>query len=87
MISDEVMLVVGDGLLGMFPYGIDPRLIDEEFNGYMALTSVDEIHIVEPPFFVGINKNQIEYGGIFLNQETGIVCHLSQASKLKYYPL
>lgn len=41
VVSDEVMLVVGDGLLGMFPYGISPKLIDEEFNGYMALTPID----------------------------------------------
>ena len=27
VITNELMLVVGDGIVGMFPYGIDPHLI------------------------------------------------------------
>ena len=60
------MMLVGEGTLGLFPYGVDPRLIDEQFNGFMTLSEVKEIHILEPPLFVGMNKNQIEYGGIYL---------------------
>ena len=80
---DELMVVVGDGLLGMFPFGIDPHLITEEFNGFMTLTPVDKIVLTEAPFFVGVSNNEIEYGGIFLNNEAGINCHLSSSSELK----
>lgn len=53
----DVMVVVGDGLLGMFPYGIDPHLIVEEFNGFMTLTPVESIVLTEAPFFVGKSRN------------------------------
>jgi hypothetical protein len=32
-----VIVVVGNEILGMFPYGIDPRLIKEEFNGWITI--------------------------------------------------
>lgn len=51
------MVVVGSGILGMFPFGIDPHLIVEEFNGFMTLTPIEKIAITEVPFFVGISKS------------------------------
>jgi hypothetical protein len=66
MIAD-VMLVVSNGILGMFPYGIDPHIIVEEFNGFMTLTPIEKVVITEVPFFIGVSKNEIEFGGIFLN--------------------
>jgi hypothetical protein len=63
----DVMLVVSDGLLGMFPYGIDPHIIVEEFNGFMTLTPIEKVVITEVPFFIGVSKNEIEFGGVFLN--------------------
>ncbi len=53
------MVVVGSGILGMFPYGIDPHIIEEEFNGFMTLTPIEKISITDAPFFVGISKNQM----------------------------
>ena len=29
IINEDVMMLVGEGTLGLFPYGVDPRLIDE----------------------------------------------------------
>lgn len=37
------MVVVGEGILGMFPFGIHPKLIVEEFNGFMTLTPIEKI--------------------------------------------
>lgn len=39
--------------------------------------------ITDVPFFVGTVKNELDYGGIFLNNEAGINCHLSSSSNLK----
>ena len=39
-IIEDVMVVVGQQVLGMFPYGIHPSLIDEEFNGFITLSSL-----------------------------------------------
>lgn len=33
----------------------------------MTLTPIQKIAITQAPFFVGVSKNQIEFGGIFLN--------------------
>jgi hypothetical protein len=33
----------------------------------MTLTPLDKLIITEAPFFVGTSKNELEYGGIFLN--------------------
>ena len=54
--------------MGMFPYGIDPRLITEEFNGFMALSDIEKIVLTEAPYFVGITKNSIQYGGLLFSQ-------------------
>jgi hypothetical protein len=37
---EDVIVIVGNEVLGMFPYGIDPRLIKEEFNGWIALSNI-----------------------------------------------
>lgn len=58
-VIEDVMVVVGSGILGMFPYGIDPHIIEEEFNGFMTLTPIEKISITDAPFFVGISKNQM----------------------------
>ena len=39
----DSMVVVGEGILGIFPFGINPHLITEEFNGFMTLTPVERI--------------------------------------------
>ena len=39
-VISDVMVIVGNGILGMFPYGINPHLIVEEFNGFMTLTPI-----------------------------------------------
>lgn len=46
----------------------------------MTLTPIERIILTEAPFFVGVTRNEIEYGGIFLNNEAGINCHLSSSS-------
>ena len=61
------MVVIGDKIIGVFPYGIDPRLIEEEFNGFMMLSSLERVKVTQAPFVVGVNKNSLEYGGLFLN--------------------
>lgn len=43
----------------MFPFGIDPRLIDDEFNGFMTLSSLDKVKVISKEFLVGSNKNTI----------------------------
>jgi hypothetical protein len=45
-IIDDVMAVVGGESMGVFPYGIHPRLIDEEFNGMMTMTSMRTMKIL-----------------------------------------
>ncbi len=65
---EDVIVVVGEEILGMFPYGIDPRLITEEFNGFMALSDIEKIVLTEAPYFVGITKNSIQYGGLLFSQ-------------------
>ena len=45
-IIDDVMAVVGGESMGIFPYGIHPRLIDEEFNGMMTMTSMRTMKIL-----------------------------------------
>jgi hypothetical protein len=68
----------------MFPYGIDPRLITEEFNGWMALSDIEKIIITEAPYFVGITKNSIQYGGLLFSQEVGLHCQFNESSLTKY---
>jgi hypothetical protein len=58
-IIDDVLLVVGTESMGMFPYGIHPRLIDEELNGLMTLTSILRLTILDNGEFVGITKSTI----------------------------
>jgi len=43
-VVDDVLMVVGSESIGIFPYGIHPRLIDEELNGLMTLTSFRRFH-------------------------------------------
>lgn len=52
--------------MGIFPYGIHPRLIDEEFNGVMTMTSMKSMKLLENGRFVGLTKNSIEYGVVKL---------------------
>jgi len=52
--------------MGIFPYGIHPRLIDEEFNGQMRMTSMKRMKILPNGRFVGLTKESIEYGVVKL---------------------
>jgi len=61
----------------MIPYGIDPRLIVEEFNGWIAMSDLEKIVITEAPYFVGITKNSIQYGGLLFQQQIGLNCQFS----------
>lgn len=70
----DVIVIVGEDILGMFPYGIDPRLITEEFNGWMTLSDIVKIAITEAPYFVGITKNSIQYGGLLFSRDVGLNC-------------
>jgi len=45
--------------MGIFPFGIHPRLIEEEFNGIMTLTSILRLKVLENGQFVGITKNTV----------------------------
>lgn len=74
---DDVMLVVGTDILGMFPYDIDPRLIQEEFNGVMTLSPIQKLVVTEAPFFIGVTKNTIEYGGLFSGKNAGLTCRIN----------
>jgi hypothetical protein len=49
----------------------------------MTLTPIEKVSIAEAPFLVGVSKTEIEFGGVFLNNEAGINCHLSSSSQLK----
>lgn len=67
-IIKDIILVVGEEILGMFPYGIDPRLITEEFNGWMTLSQIQKVVITDAPYFIGITKNNIEYGKLIFSK-------------------
>lgn len=67
----------------MFPYGIDPRLITEEFNGWMTLTNIVKIAITEAPYFVGITKNTIQYGGLLFSRDMGLNCEFNDSTLTK----
>jgi hypothetical protein len=67
----------------MFPYGIDPRLITDEFNGWMALSDIEKIIITEAPYFVGMTKDSIQYGGLLFSQEVGLRCQFNESSLTK----
>ena len=58
-IINDVMAVVGEESMGIFPYGIHPRLIDEEFNGEMTMTSMLMIKMLSDGKFVGLTKESI----------------------------
>lgn len=60
-IINDIVAVVGSNTIGMLPFGISPRLILEEFNGFMAMTPIYKIRAVDETHFVGINKGSIEY--------------------------
>lgn len=78
-----MIVVVGEDILGMFPYGIDPRLITEEFNGWMTLTNIVKIAITEAPYFVGITKNTIQYGGLLFSRDMGLNCEFNDSTLTK----
>lgn len=58
-IINDVVVVVGSQSMGIFPFGIHPRLIEEEFNGIMTLTSILRLKVLENGQFVGITKNTV----------------------------
>lgn len=58
-IIKDVLLVVGSESMGVFPYGVHPRLIEEELNGLMAMTSIFSLEVLEGENFVGITKSTI----------------------------
>lgn len=74
---NDVLMVVGSESIGVFPYGIHPRLIDEELNGLMALTALLRLKPLESGRFVGITRSTIEYGVVRLDQKAEVVCSLS----------
>lgn len=71
--------------MGVFPFGIHPRLIDEELNGLMALTSILRLTLLPNGHFVGITPSTIEYGAVKLTQKAELVCTITQESLLKYF--
>jgi hypothetical protein len=83
-VINDVLLVVGTESMGVFPYGIHPRLIDEELNGLMTLTSIFRLQVLENGEFVGITKSTIEYGAIRLSKKAELVCKISEQSQLRY---
>lgn len=54
--------------MGVFPYDIHPRLIDEEINGEMTLTSLLRLSILDNGRFVGLTKNSIDYAIVSFEQ-------------------
>lgn len=68
-VVDDVLMVLGSESIGIFPYGIHPRLIDEELNGLMALTALLRLKPLESGRFVGITRSTIEYGLVRLDQK------------------
>lgn len=82
-IINDVLLVVGSESMGVFPFGIHPRLIDEELNGLMTLTSIFRLEVLENGDFVGITKSTIEYGAIKLSEKADLVCKIAENSLLK----
>jgi hypothetical protein len=58
----------------MFPYGIDPRLIKEEFNGWITMSDVNKIVITDGRNFVGVTKNSVQYGKLVFKKEIGLNC-------------
>lgn len=65
-IIQDVIAVIGKETIGLFPLGIHPRLIDEEFNGVMTLTSIFKLKILPNGRFIGLSKSTVEYGVISL---------------------
>ena len=62
--------------MGIFPYGIHPRLIDEEFNGEMTMTSMTKLKMLQNGKFVGLTKETIEYGIIKLEEKAELNCKI-----------
>ena len=83
-VVEDVLMVVGQKMMGLFPFGIDPRLIDEEFNGFMMLSSLERVKLIHMPFVVGASRNKLQYGELFLSNEAGLNCHIEPNSRLKY---
>lgn len=79
----DVLLVVGSESMGLFPFGIHPKLIDEELNGLMTLTAIFRLEVLHNGDFVGVTKNTIEYGAIKLAEKADLVCKISEDSQLK----
>lgn len=77
-ISGDVMAVVGDQTMGIFPFGIHPRLIDEEFNGEMKLTSMLKIKMLGQGKFVGLTKKSLEFGVVKLEQKAELNCKIEE---------
>lgn len=82
-IIKDVVVVVGTESMGIFPYGIHPRLIEEEVNGQMTLASMKRIDVLDNGHFVGLSKNSIEYGVIRLEERAELNCKIDEQSKLK----
>lgn len=85
-VAEDVLLVVGSESIGIFPYGIHPRLIEEELNGLMALTSLLRLHPLRNGRFVGITRSTIEYGVVRLDHKASLVCSISEEARLRYVP-
>lgn len=40
----------------------------------MTLSDIVKIAITEAPYFVGITKNSIQYGGLLFSKDVGLNC-------------
>lgn len=45
--------------MGIFPYGINPILIEQELNGIMISTSIFRLKFLEYGKFVGITRSTV----------------------------
>jgi hypothetical protein len=62
--------------MGIFPFGIHPRLIEEEVNGEMTLTSMLRLVILDNGRFVGLTRNSIDYAVVNFDQEAELNCKI-----------
>lgn len=72
----DLLAVVGSESMGVFPFGIHPRLIDEEMNGVMTLSSVARLEVLSGGLFVGVTRNSVEMGSIGLEARAELSCKI-----------
>ena len=82
-VSKDALIVVASDTIGVFPLGIHPRLIEEELNGKVSLSSVSRLTVLPNGNVISITGDSIEYAAVHLNEDTKLNCQLKHPSRLR----